>query len=108
MSYRSISAVAIALIAGTLAAPVAAQQVAVVNCESISGRQQYCEVETRYGVRLVEEFSRGRCREGESWGYDAGRIWVRNGCRGAFEVGTGGDREVRYEQIGRASCRERV
>jgi hypothetical protein len=94
MNHR-IAAALIAVGAGILATALpntaAAQQVVVVNCESISGRQQYCEVETRWGVRLVEEFSRGRCREGDTWGYDAGRIWVRNGCRGAFELGTGDD-----------------
>jgi hypothetical protein len=98
MSYSSIAAVALLTAAGAFAPQVAAQQVVVVNCESVGGRQQYCEVETRYGVRLVEEFSRGNCREGETWGYDAGRIWVRGGCRAAFELGTGdvrGDRQAR-------------
>lgn len=78
-----------------LHAPASAQQRAVVHCESIQGRDQYCEVETRYGVRIVEEFSRGRCEEGETWGYDRGRIWVRGGCRAAFELGTGDDRWAR-------------
>ena len=94
---------------GALSAPVAAQQVAVVDCESIAGRQQYCEVETRYGVRLVEEYSRNQCREGDTWGFDDGRIWVRGGCRAAFELGTGGggrdDRRARTYEYDRRDVR---
>jgi len=92
MTMRTLTVhAAVALIGvASYVSPAAAQQVVVVNCESIGGRQQYCEVETRYGVRLVDDFSRGQCREGDTWGFDDGRIWVRGGCRGAFELGTGG------------------
>lgn len=111
MAFRL--ALAALVVSCGFAAPAVAQQRVVVNCESIGGRQQYCEVETRYGVRLVEEFSRGNCREGDTWGFDRGRIWVRGGCRAAFELGTGGgiydrgaidgdryarDRDGRYDQ----------
>ncbi|HVF35570.1 MAG TPA: DUF3011 domain-containing protein [Candidatus Saccharimonadia bacterium] len=99
MTMRTLASHAAAALFGVVAcvSPAGAQQVAVVHCESIAGRQQYCEVETRYGVRLVDEFSHRACREGDTWGFDDGRIWVRGGCRGAFEVGSGGGgRDDRY------------
>jgi hypothetical protein len=83
------------------AAPASAQQNVVVNCESVGGRQQYCEVETRYGVRLVDDLSRGRCREGSTWGADGRGIWVTGGCRGAFELGAGDAPIAGYDQYDR-------
>ncbi len=101
-------------IALSVFAPTQAQQNVVVHCESVGGRQQYCQVETRYGVRLVEEFSRGVCREGGTWGHDARGIWVSHGCRAAFELGAGDDgyagdtrgRDDRYDRYDRDSRRD--
>ena len=88
MSVSRLAPASLVLLAA-FAAPAFAQQNVVVNCESVGGRQQYCEVETRYGVRLVDDLSRGRCREGSTWGADGRGIWVTGGCRGAFELGAG-------------------
>jgi hypothetical protein len=40
------------------------------------------------GVRLIEDRSGGRCREGSTWGGSPGdtAIWAGRGCRGLFEV----------------------
>jgi hypothetical protein len=58
----------------------------VVRCESISGRDNYCPIDTRGGVFLQRQLSRSYCIEGDTWGSDRGGIWVRSGCRADFEV----------------------
>lgn len=55
-----------------------------IVCESKKGRTQYCSLDTRYGVILVEQHSRAACIEGESWGYDQRGVWVQAGCRASF------------------------
>lgn len=57
-----------------------------LNCSSEDGHRQYCPVNTRGGVRLVKQRSDASCREGYSWGYDRGGIWVDRGCRADFQV----------------------
>jgi len=59
----------------------------VVTCESIKKRVAYCEADTRDGVHLLDQFSKASCIEGETWGYDRGRIWVDGGCAGRFGLG---------------------
>lgn len=61
-----------------------------VRCESVDGRQQYCPVDTRGGVRLVKQISRTACIEGRNWGSDRRGVWVQGGCRADFEA-TGRD-----------------
>jgi len=58
-----------------------------VTCSSENGRRQYCEAEVRGSVRMVRQFSRAACRQGETWGYDTRGIWVDRGCGADFEVG---------------------
>jgi hypothetical protein len=57
-----------------------------VSCESVSNRTEYCNVNTRGGVRLVRQNSRAACIEGSTWGWDRRGIWVANGCRAEFAV----------------------
>jgi len=52
-----------------------------------NGRRQYCEADVRGSVRMVRQFSRAACRQGETWGYDNRGIWVDRGCGADFEVG---------------------
>jgi hypothetical protein len=61
----------------------------LVSCNSDGYRERFCRVDTRGGVRLVQQVSnsRGPCIEGRTWGYDRRGIWVSNGCRARFEVG---------------------
>ncbi|GAB2493134.1 DUF3011 domain-containing protein [Arenimonas alkanexedens] len=61
----------------------------VVSCNSDGYRERFCSVDTRGGVRLVQQVSnsRGPCIEGSTWGYDRRGIWVSNGCRARFELG---------------------
>lgn len=53
-------------------------------CESIKQRTNYCAVDTRGGVELVDQLSRAPCIEGQSWGYDRRGVWVAQGCRAEF------------------------
>ena len=62
-----------------------------VTCESRGAARTYCRADTRGGVQLVREFSRSACREGSTWGAEARQIWVSNGCRAEFRVGSSAD-----------------
>ncbi|HZF98358.1 MAG TPA: DUF3011 domain-containing protein [Pseudoxanthomonas sp.] len=58
-----------------------------VTCSSSSGRRSTCAWNDRYGAPvLVQRLSSGACREGDSWGYYRGTIWVDQGCRARFGV----------------------
>jgi hypothetical protein len=59
-----------------------------VRCDSSRNSYNYCSVDTRGGVRLVDQESRARCDYRDTWGYDANGIWVSNGCRAVFRVGS--------------------
>ena len=77
--------------------PPAQSTLARVVCSSQERGYEFCEVETRYGVRLTRQISRARCVEGSTWGYDRRGIWVDAGCAAEFEVGDpghGGTSEV--------------
>lgn len=79
-------AVVVMVAAGALALPGTASAQYVVRCESIDFRQNHCPVDTRGGVRLVNQLSQSDCYEGETWGYDRRGIWVTEGCAGEFEI----------------------
>jgi hypothetical protein len=59
----------------------------VIRCESTNSRTVYCNVDTRYGVRLLTQHSRSACIEGRTWGWNARGVWVTQGCRAQFQVG---------------------
>lgn len=69
----------------TQANPVNAQQQRI-TCESIRGRYNFCDTDTRGGVTLVRQISNSQCRQGVSWGYDRNGIWVDKGCTAEFAV----------------------
>jgi hypothetical protein len=60
-----------------------------LTCESNGSRTQYCDVDTRGGVRLVRQLSSAKCTQGQTWGWDNRGIWTTRGCRAEFEVGAG-------------------
>jgi hypothetical protein len=62
----------------------------LVSCNSDGYRERFCRVDTRGGVRLVQQHSRAACVEGSSWGFDRRGIWVDHGCEATFELGRGG------------------
>jgi hypothetical protein len=59
-----------------------------ITCESDSRQVRQCPVDTSGGVTLETQYSRAGCYQGDTWGYDAHHIWVSNGCRAEFHVGT--------------------
>ncbi|MBL8250567.1 MAG: DUF3011 domain-containing protein [Candidatus Competibacter sp.] len=80
----SSMAAAVALAAGLSAAPARAD---TLVCESHDGQTNRCSADTRGGVRLVTQYSKHGCYEGDTWGYDRRGIWVSNGCRAQFRIG---------------------
>ncbi len=62
-----------------------------VRCESNDDRTNYCNADTRGGVRVARRLSDAQCIQGRSWGYDSRRIWVSRGCRAEFVTGSGGN-----------------
>ncbi|MCI0661554.1 MAG: DUF3011 domain-containing protein [Acidobacteria bacterium] len=60
-----------------------------VSCNSNDMRRNYCNVDTRGGVRLYKQKSDSPCIQGRTWGYNRTGIWVDRGCRAEFEVGGG-------------------
>ena len=62
-----------------------------IVCESWQFRPQQCAVDTRGGVRLLQQTG-GVCTQGQTWGYTPRGVWVTNGCRAIFAVvpGRGG------------------
>src|SRR4051812_36841459 len=83
------AAILMAAAAALAAAPRTAQaQVRTFTCESYNNRQVACGVDTRGGVRLVEQLSSNSCVQGRTWGATRNAVWVSGGCRARFQVGT--------------------
>lgn len=62
-------------------------QVRRISCESEKMRYQYCPVSGVVSdVRLIKQFSKKPCIQGDSWGFDRNGVWVDKGCRGEFAV----------------------
>lgn len=58
------------------------------RCESNDGREKTCAADTRGDVRIVRQLSHSPCVEGRTWGVDRGGVWVSEGCRAEFQVGS--------------------
>lgn len=58
----------------------------VLRCASIDQQKNYCLAYVRGGVKLLRQLSLADCRYQESWGYDAGGVWVDYGCRAEFFI----------------------
>jgi hypothetical protein len=61
-----------------------------ITCSSNDGKRNYCNVDTRGGVRLSRQISGSPCTQGQTWGWDNRGVWVDRGCRADFIVGAGG------------------
>lgn len=61
-----------------------------IYCASDDGRRNYCNANTRGGVRLTNQRSGSSCIQGQTWGWDGNGIWVDRGCRAEFTTGNGG------------------
>jgi hypothetical protein len=77
-----------------------------VTCESRNHGRRDCPMDTRGGVRLVEQISETRCRQGTNWGYDRDSVWVDRGCAARFSSrGGGGGGPIHSAGLARA-CEE--
>ncbi len=63
----------------------------VVRCESPRGALNECRVDVRSGARVLRQLSSAPCVAGRSWGQGRGVIWVSQGCRADFVIGSGPD-----------------
>ena len=59
-------------------------------CASDDGGRNFCQTNTRFGVRLARQRSGADCIFGRSWGYNGRGVWVDRGCRADFELGSAG------------------
>lgn len=58
-----------------------------VTCESRDNRYEYCRANLRHAeVDIERQISRTTCRQGQNWGWNAGGIWVNDGCAAVFSV----------------------
>lgn len=73
------------LILAVLFVAVSMSAQTTVVCESQNGRMNQCDVGTGF-VTMAHQLSDASCTQGTSWGYNAGKIWVSNGCRAEFNV----------------------
>jgi hypothetical protein len=58
-----------------------------VTCNSNDMRRNWCNVDTRGGVRLYKQRSDSPCIQGRTWGFNRDGIWVDRGCRAEFQIG---------------------
>lgn len=56
-----------------------------VTCESDRGHDRTCAWDSRHGHPVVvQQLSAVSCVEGRTWRYEAGRVWVTQGCGARF------------------------
>ncbi|MEQ8344313.1 MAG: DUF3011 domain-containing protein [Sneathiellaceae bacterium] len=96
-----MAACAIAVFAWS-AQPEAARAAGSVTCQSTNHHYTFCPMDTRGGVALATQLSRGsgRCIAGRSWGWDARGVWVNDGCRAVFTSAAAGYRDGGYRDGG--------
>jgi hypothetical protein len=87
----------------SMTAPASAQE--IITCESQNNRTRSCSIYTGGRVRLVRQLSSASCAG--NWGYNANRIWVKDGCRAQFAVGDRNDRNGRYDRDDRNDRNDR-
>jgi hypothetical protein len=73
---------------GSLGVPRAEAATRLV-CSSANFDYSYCRVDTRAGVRFLQQLSRAPCVQGRTWGTDPHGIWVDRGCSAQFAVESG-------------------
>lgn len=66
--------------------PVAADKLVV--CESLNNGRHTCRADIKGGVTLTRQLSDNACIRGKSWGINQRGIWVDQGCRAEFAMGT--------------------
>lgn len=85
---RSIALLTMVL---ALAPTISARAQFKVICESEGHDHHYCPVDTSQGVVLDHQLSHAGCWQSDTWGFDRKGIWVSNGCKAEFLVGSASD-----------------
>jgi hypothetical protein len=76
-----------------------------VLCESSDGHRHQCLADTSYGVELARQLSKNGCVFNRDWGYDRNSVWVANGCRAEFSVGSGRSWQNNQQAMATSSVR---
>lgn len=58
----------------------------LLECESRDRRRRSCGTTVEREVVLVRQLSNSACEKDRTWGWDAERVWVDEGCRAEFAV----------------------
>ena len=58
----------------------------LLTCESKERQRRSCGTTIDRSATLLRQLSGMPCIEGQTWGWDATRVWVDNGCRAEFSV----------------------
>jgi hypothetical protein len=85
-SNKIFSCILMAVLMASFAIQAVAQQ--DLRCESRNLARQDCPADTRGGVSLRYQYSSEGCYLNDTWGYDNNGVWVTNGCRADFTLGT--------------------
>ena len=59
----------------------------MVTCASSAGERIACAADTQFGIALARQFGSHECVLDETWGFDGGNVWVKDGCSGQFAMG---------------------
>lgn len=60
-----------------------------IDCNSIKYRDAYCPAPRPFStawLAVQHSNNKGPCILGQTWGFDGRGIWVKNGCRGTFNI----------------------
>jgi hypothetical protein len=58
-----------------------------LTCESRDNKYNYCRANLRHAeVDIDRQISRTTCRQGQNWGWNAGGVWVNDGCAAVFSI----------------------
>lgn len=58
----------------------------LLTCESRDRKRRSCGTTVEQGASMLKQLSGSPCEYGRSWGWDADRVWVADGCRAQFAV----------------------
>lgn len=61
-----------------------------ILCQSLNFQPARCAMDTSGGV-TIGMITNQPCRQGQTWGWDRGGVWVNGNCRAWFKAGGGGN-----------------
>ena len=93
----TIAAAALSTLSTTAPASAGSRE---LRCDSPLGGSNYCPTSTKSGVELEYQHTPYPCYENDTWGYDAGGIWVANGCSATFRIGHDNDKTAEAVGLG--------